>query len=122
MAKKLLEKNGAEMAAMLVNMAARLRRFMDDKDFVHAWKEATKNGLKTGNSDVLAIYADLVPMLLGEKHLKDTLAILADIEGKTVQEMLKMNGTELLADALQAYKEQILPFFTRLGLSVGVQP
>ena len=122
MAKKLLEKNGAEMAAMLVNMAARLRRFMDDKEFVQAWQQATKNGLKTGNSDVLAIYADLVPMLLGEKHLKDTLAILADIEGTTVAEMLKMNGTELLADALQAYKEQILPFFTRLGLSVGVQP
>ena len=122
MSKKLLEKNGAEMAAMLVNMAARLRRFMDDKDFVHAWKEATKSGLKTGNSDVLEIYSEIVPLLLGEKHLKDTLAILADIEGKTVQEMLKMNGTELLADALQAYKEQILPFFTRLGLSAGVKP
>ena len=122
MSKKLLEKNGAEMAAMLVNMAARLRRFMDDKDFVHAWKEATKKGLKTGNSDVLEIYAEIVPMLLGEKHLKDTLAILADIEGKTVQEMLKMNGTELLADALQAYREQVLPFFTRLGLSAGVKP
>lgn len=122
MAKKLLEKNGAEIAAMLVNMAARLRRFMDDKEFVEAWQKATKNGLKTGASDVLKIYADLVPMLLGDKHLKDTLAILADIEGKTVQEMLKMNGTELLADALQAYKEQLLPFFTRLGLSVGVKP
>ena len=122
MSKKLLEKNGAEMAAMLVNMAARLRRFMDDKDFVRAWKEATKNGLKTGNSDVLEIYSEIVPLLLGDKHLKDTLAILADIEGKTVQEMLKMNGTELLADALQAYKEQILPFFTRLGLSAGVKP
>lgn len=122
MPKKLLEKNGAEMAATLVNMASRLRRFMDDKEFVEAWQTATKNGLKTGGSDVLEIYAGLVPMLLGEKHLKDTLAILADIEGKRVDEMLKMNGTELLADALQAYKEQLLPFFTRLGLSVGVKP
>lgn len=122
MPKKLLEKNGAEMAATLVNMASRLRRFMDDKEFVEAWQAATKNGLKTGGSDVLEIYAGLVPMLLGEKHLKDTLAILADIEGKRVDEMLKMNGTELLADALQAYKEQLLPFFTRLGLSVGVKP
>ena len=122
MAKKLLEKNGAEMAAMLVNMSVRLRRFMDDKEFMQAWQEATKNGLKTGNSDVLSVYAGLVPLLLGDKHLKDTLAILADIEGKSVSEMLKMNGTELLADALQAYKEQIMPFFTRLGLSVGVKP
>lgn len=122
MPKKLLEKNGAEMAAMLVNMASKLRRFMDDKDLVAAWQEATKNGVKTGNSDVLAIYADIVPMLLGEKHLKDTLSILADIEGVSVSDMLKMNGTDLLADALQAYKEQLVPFFTRLGLSVGVKP
>ena len=122
MAKKLLEKNGAEMAATLVNMASRLRRFMDDKDLVAAWRKATENGVKTGGSDVLAIYADIVPMLLGKTHLNDTLAILADLEGVSVSDMLKMNGTDLLANALQAYKEQLVPFFTRLGLSVGVKP
>ena len=120
--KKLLEKNGAELAGTLVNIANPLRRFMEDTEFVNAWKEATKKGVKTGATDLLQIYVDIVPMLFGDKHLRDTLSILAEIEGTSVQTMLKMNGTELMADSLKAYKEQILPFFTRLGLSVGVKP
>ena len=120
--KKLLEKNGAELASTLVNIANPLRRFMEDEKFVGAWKNATKKGLKTGMSDMLQIYVDIVPMLFGDAHLRDTLSILAEIEGTSVQAMLKMNGTELMADALVAYKEQIVPFFTRLGLSVGVKP
>ena len=118
---KLLEKNGAEMMASLVNIAAPLKRFMEDEEFDKAWKEATKKGLKTQTTDILKIYVDLVPLLLGDKHLKDTLSILAEIEGTTVGKMLKKNGTELLADVLKAYKEQLEPFFTQLGLSVGAK-
>lgn len=119
---KMLEKNGAELAAMLVNIATPLRHFMEDEEFVKAWQKSTQKGLKTGMTDLLQIYVEIVPMLFGEKHLKDTLSVLAEIEGKSVQSMLKMNGTELVADALKAYKEQILPFFQQLGLSVGVKP
>ena len=116
---KLLEKNGAEMAATLVSIAVPLKKFMEDAEFMGAWQKATKKGLKSGMSDILQIYVDIVPMLFGNEHLQDTLAILAAIEGKTVKEMLKMNGTDLIADAMQAFKEQLTPFFTRLGLSVG---
>lgn len=116
---KLLDKNGAELMASLVNIAAPLKRFMDDEEFDRAWKQATKKGLKTKASDVLDIYVSLAPLILGENHLKDTLAIIAEIEGTTVSKMLKMNGTEMLADVLKAYKEQIEPFFIRLGLTVG---
>lgn len=119
---KLLEKNGAEMMNALVNIAAPLKRFMDDPVFEKAWKEATKKGVKTQTTDVLKIYVDLVPVMLGKEHLKDTLAILAEIEGTTASQMLKMNGTELIADILKAYKEQLEPFFIRLGLSVGAKP
>ena len=118
---KLLEKNGAEMMASLVNIAAPLKRLMDDEELVKAWKEATKEGLKTKKTDVLKIYVDLVPFILGDAHIKDTLAILAEIEGTNVSKMLKMNGTELLADVLKAWKEQLEPFFIRLGLSVGAK-
>lgn len=118
---KLLEKNGAEICAALVNIATPLRRFMEDPDFDKAWKNATKKGLQTGMTDILKIYAELTPQLFGKKHLKDTLAILAEIEGKTVQEMLAMNGTDLLADALQAFNEQLKPFFLRLGISAGMK-
>jgi hypothetical protein len=32
---------------------------------------------------------------------------------------MKMNGTELIADFLKAFNEQLKPFFIQLGLSVG---
>lgn len=119
---KLLEKNGTEMAAALVNIAAPIKRFMDDEKFDKAFKNATKKGLRTQMSDVLAIYSEIAPLLFGKEHLKDTLAILAEIEGKSVSELMKMNGTDLLADALQAFNEQVKPFFTRLGVSAGGKP
>ena len=116
---KLLEKNGAEMAAALVNIAVPLQRFMEDAEFDEAFKDATKKGVQLGMTDVIQVYASIVPLLLGEKHLKDTLAILAEIEGTTVSKLLKMNGTELITDAIKAFNEQLKPFFIRLGLSVG---
>ena len=116
---KLMEKNGAEMMSALVSIAVPLKKFMDDEEFSQAWKRATKKGLKTGMSDILEIYAELAPLMFGDAHVKDTLAILAVVEGTTVRELLKMNGTELLADALKAFNEQIKPFFMRLNLSVG---
>lgn len=121
MANKLLEKSGAEMCAALVSIASSLRRFMDDEEFDKAWKKATKKGLDTGMTDILKIYADIAPLLFGDAHLHDTMQILATIEGKTVKELMDMNGTELLADALKAFNEQIKPFFTQLGLSVGTK-
>ena len=118
---KLLEKNGAEMCAALVSIAAPIKKLMDDPEFDQAWKRATKKGLKTGMTDILQIYADLAPLLFGDKHVKDTLSILATIEGKPVNELLKMNGTEMLCDALKAFNEQLKPFFLQLGVSVGVK-
>ena len=116
---KLLEKNGAEMCAALVSTAATLKRFMKDQEFDEAWKKATKKGVQMGMTDVLEVYTDIVPLLFGEKHLGDTMEILSVVEGKTVKELLEMNGTELIADAMKAFNEQLKPFFTQLGISVG---
>ena len=118
---KLLDKNGAELCTDLVKIAATLKRFMDDKDFSDAWKKATENGVNQGMTDILAVYVDIIPLLFGDKHLKDTMSVLSVIEGKTVKELLAMNGTELIADAITAFKEQLTPFFQRLGISVGVK-
>jgi len=114
---KLLEKNGAEMASALVALTTPLRNFMDDAEFSEAFKECTKKGVRTRSTDILQIYTTLVPHLFGDKHLKDTLQILAIVEGTTVSAMLKQNGTDLMADALKAWNEQIKPFFMRLGLT-----
>lgn len=118
---KLLEKNGAEMCAALVSIATALKRFMDDPAFEKAWKEATKKGVQHGMTDVLKVYTDLIPMIFGEEHINDTMQILSVIEGKPVNELLKMNGTELISDAIDAFKEQLVPFFTKLGITVGSQ-
>ena len=116
---KLLEMNGAEMCAALAGIAGTLKKFMDDAEFDTAWKNATKKGMRSGMTDILKIYAEIAPLLFGEKHLHDTMSILSVIEGKPVRDLLAMNGTELLADDLKAFNEQIKPFFYQLGISVG---
>ena len=118
---KLLEKSGAEMCGALVSIAATLKKFMDDEEFVKVWKATTKEGAAKGMTDVLEVYVDLIPLLFGEAHLHDTMQILSVIEGKTVKELLEMNGTELIADAINAFKEQLAPFFQQLGISVGMK-
>lgn len=115
---KLLEKNAAEMAAALVSIATPVKNFLQDEEFMKVFKERTKDGVRNRTTDVLTVYADLVPLLIGEKHLPDVLQILAVVEGTDVKKMLKKNGVEVLQDALIAWQTQIAPFFTRLGLSV----
>lgn len=118
MAHKLLEKTGAEMCSALVSIAGPVRHFLDDPEFGEAVRESTKKGVRSQMEGILNIYADLAPLLFGDKHLKDTIQILAVVEGKTVKEMLKMNGVELFRDAMDAWKEQIQPFFQQLGVTV----
>ena len=115
---KLLEKNCAEMATALISLCGPIRNFLEDEEFMEAFREKTKDGIKSRISDVLKVYIDLTPLLIGEKHLPDTLMILATVEGKDPKEMLLMNGTDVLADALLTWHAQIGPFFTRLGLTV----
>lgn len=115
---KLLEKNGAEICSALVSIAGTVRNFIEDKEFIDTFRECTKKGVSGKLEGILTIYADMTPLLFGEKHLRDTLTILASVEGKTVKELMKMNGVELLTDAMDAWREQLMPFFSKLGLSV----
>ena len=109
---KLLEKNATEMASALIAIAGPLQNFMDDPEFMKAFASCKK-------SETIKIYTVIVPHLLGKKHFKDTLKILSIVEGVSVDKLLKMNGTELIADAFEAWNEQIKPFFTQLGLSAS---
>lgn len=116
---KLLEKNGQEMCAALVSISGSIRSFIEDEEFIQTFRECTKKGIRNQLEGILIIYADMVPLLFGDKHLNDTLQILAVIEGTTVKKMLKMDGVDLLTDAMKAWTEQIQPFFQRLGVSVS---
>lgn len=117
MGKKLLEQNGAEMATTLVTIAGPVKNFIDDEEFSAAWQKCTAKGMRLKMTDVLRIYAEMAPFIFGDKHIQDTLAILAAIEGTTVKAMLRMNGAALIGDALRAWKEQIQPFFMGLGIT-----
>ena len=118
MAKKLLEKNGAEMAAALVNIAGAIEHLASDAQISETFIECTREGVRQNLHDMLKVYSNMAPLLLGKDHIKDTLAVVAEIEGTTVKELLEMNGTDLLVDIVNAWKEQIGPFFQRFGLSV----
>lgn len=117
MGKKLLEKNGAEMAAALVNIAGAVERLASDAQISETFIECTRDGVRQNMHDILKVYTRMAPLLLGENHIKDTLAIVAEIEGVTVKKLLAMNGTDLLVDIVNAWKEQVGPFFQRFGLS-----
>ena len=116
---KLLEKNGAEMCAALVSLAVPIKHFTEDEEFIETFRECTKKGVENKLHGIAVIYAEMIPLLLGKRHLDDLMEILSVVEGKTVKELLKMNGVDLMADAMNAWKEQIAPFFQRLGLSVS---
>ena len=93
---KLLDKSGIEMANALVSLAKPIRNFLEDKEFLDAFEKCTRNGALNKMHDIAQIYVDLVPILLGDKHIRDTLAIIAIVEGTSVKKLLDMNGTEML--------------------------
>lgn len=119
MANKLLEKNGAELCAALVSIAIPIKHFTDDEELISKFRECTERGYKYQLHEFAVVYAEIVPLLFGDKHLNDIMTILSVIEGKPVKDLLKMNGADLIVDAMNAWKEQIAPFFQRLGLSVS---
>ena len=69
MAKKLMEKNGAELCAALVSIAAPIRSFIEDQELLDTWKHCTERGIVNKLQGFLMIYADMVPLLFGEKHM-----------------------------------------------------
>ena len=120
---KLLEKSGSELLASLVNIAAPIGNLIQDdvlcKAIVDCIEKLDKEtaAIKRNNIAVMmTLYADIVPLLLNEKHTQDIMLILSEVEGCTVKEMLAKNGADLVADAIAAWKEQIGPFARRAGL------
>lgn len=114
-----MEQSAAEMAQHLVELAAPVKSFLDDEEIHEAWEECTKKAVRNKLDSILTVYADMAPLIFGEKHLRDVLQILAAIEGKPVADMLQMNGAELMKDTMLAWEEQIKPFFTLLGISAS---
>lgn len=119
--KKLLDKTGAELFASLVNIAAPIGNLVKDEKLFTALSDSVKNWtagtLQHNNlAFVMNLYSGVVPTLFCADHVKDVMLILAEIEGTNVNEMLQMNGADLINDVIKAWKEQIGPFAERSGL------
>lgn len=116
---KLLEKNGAELMACLVNIAKPIGNLAEDEELFSKldFKTIPAHARKNKLAFIMYMYAEIAPLLFGPKHMKDIILILAEIEGKNPKDMVTMDGTELIDDAIKAWKEQIGPFFKLSGFS-----
>lgn len=116
MGRKLTELNAAELTAVLVEIAEPVGNLVNDDELWNVFKACTAKGVtlqqKNGLRYILQTYSAMLPLLLGEKHSKDTFRILSAIEGKPIAEIMQMNGQEVVKAIGNAFKEQLMPFFT----------
>ena len=116
--KKLAELTGFELAGVLAEIAPAVGNLVTDEVFWGKFQECTKKGTqlrRTGSTlqFLLNAYAELVPLLLGEKHIGDVMQILAAVEGVPVKKVMGKNGFELIADIKAIFAEQLVPFFIK---------
>ena len=119
---KLKDANAWEMMSKLAELAEPVGNLAKDDAFWDVFTECTKRGvsLKQENTFrfLLIAYADLWPILMSDEHKVDTFRILAIVEGKTLEQVARMNGKKELFDSVKdVFNETILPFFTYSGLS-----
>lgn len=113
--KKIKDMNTLELSALLVECAEPMGNLAADNEVFEAFRRCTMRGVglkqRNGLRFILRTYAELFPLLFGEKHRMDTLRIMAAVEGKPLQEVIDMNGAEIIADFKKAWEEQLQDFF-----------
>ena len=115
--KKIVEMDALELSSLLIEIAEPIGNLADDDEVFECFRKCTTRGLKLKQRDglhfILKTYSKLIPLLLGEKHKRDTLRILAAIEGKSVNEIIHMNGKQLIDDFRAAWEDKLEGFFTQ---------
>ena len=106
----------------IVAIAEPIGNLVNDEELFDAMKRCSSRGdparpalNSTKIGQFLNMYSALVPLLFGEKHLKDIVKITSVIEGVPVKTLLEMPGIDLINDVREAWKEQIAPFFGFAG-------
>ena len=118
---KLKDLKSWDMMSALAELAEPVGNLANDDAFWDVFKDCTKRGVGLRQQDtfryLLTAYSSLFPLLMSETHRQDTFRILAIVNGTTVEKVANMSGTEILASAKEAFREVLVPFFTRSGLS-----
>ena len=122
--KKLIDMEAWELMSALAELAEPVNNLVSDDELWKTFKECTRKGAMLKRQDglqfILETYGKLGKPLLG-KHKTDTLKILSIVEGKKIEDLMHMNGMEVLRDFSEAYKEQLEPFFTKSVPSVKTE-
>lgn len=103
--RKITEMTTDELAIAICQMAEPASNIMFDgavsEAFVEMSKKLDKNSTLLQN---IAVFASvLVPVLLGDKHRQDTYAVLAALEGKTVDNIRRQNGLKTAKDLFEVF-------------------
>ena len=111
---KLSEMNGEELSVCLCKIAEPIERIGFDKKTTETFQEIAdliKNGMNNIQQTSIMI-GTCVPLLLGD-HREDTFAILAAINGKTVEEIRSQNGMQTIKELKNALADpDLMDFFT----------
>ena len=106
--------NGEELSVCLCKIAEPIERIGFDKKTTETFQEIAdliKNGMNNIQQTSIMI-GKFVPLLLGD-HREDTFAILAVINGKTVEEIRSQNGMQTIKELKNALEDpDLMDFFT----------
>lgn len=115
--RKLDDLTTAELMAVLADIAEPVANFAEDDEFFELFRKYTARGMLLKQRDtsrfLMRTYGRLVPMMIGEKHINDTMRILAAVTGTSVKEMMAMKGKQTIMLLKEAMNEYLTPFFTQ---------
>ena len=113
---KLADLNGWELMAALAEIAEPVGNLVNDDAVWDAFQVCTRRAVtlrqKDGLRYIIRAYSEMIPVLMKD-HRTDVIRLLAVIEGKSVEETMKMNGKELFEDFKAVYRETLEPFFIK---------
>lgn len=113
--KKLREMNIDEMSVAICRMAEPIANLVEDGAVMDAFRAMAEKGKAATNmlQNMGAFLSTLVPVLLGDKHRQDTLAVMAAVCGQSVEELKVRNGMDVIKDlhAMLTADTDVVPLF-----------
>lgn len=118
---KLSEMNGEELSVCLCKIAEPLERIGFDEKTTETFQkiaDLSKSGMNNIRQTSMMI-GKFIPLLLGD-HREDTFAILAAINGKTVEEIRSQKGMQTIKELKNALADpDLMDFFSSSVRTVG---
>lgn len=105
---KLSQMNTRELAPVLASLAKPISDIATDDSTTEALQRIVNE--KGNMNQVGAFIREIIPLLL-DTHFESTCEIVAILTGKTAEEVKNQRGFQTIADAIDAFDEELLDFF-----------